>query len=209
PINLIAASLRPKGYSRETFAGKKAHPLDAGRIAQIKALLEKGMEEVGIPGVGLSLIDGGKIVFEGGLGVKELGKPSSIDENTLFIAASNTKGLTTLLLAKLADAGKLDWNQPVTQIYPQFKLGDAETTRQVLVKHLICACTGLPRQDLEWIFEFAQATPESCLKLLGTMQPTSKFGEVFQYSNLMAAAAGFIAGHLYYPDRELGAAYDA
>src|SRR5262249_29875554 len=31
---------------------------------------------------------------------------------------------------------------------------------------------------------------------------------VFQYSNLMAAAAGYIGAHLVYPDRELGAAYD-
>ncbi len=40
------------------------------------------------------------------------------------------------------------------------------------------------------------------------MQPTSKFGEVFQYSNLMAAAAGYIAAHLVYPNQELGPAYD-
>src|SRR5213079_1897864 len=69
-------------------------------------------------------------------------------------------------------------------------------------------CTGLPRQDLEWIFEFKQATPESSLALLGTMQPTSKFGEVFQYSNLMASAAGYIGAHVYEPAGEPGAAYD-
>jgi CubicO group peptidase (beta-lactamase class C family) len=40
------------------------------------------------------------------------------------------------------------------------------------------------------------------------MQPTSKFGEVFQYSNLMATAAGYIGAHLVHPDMELGAAYD-
>jgi CubicO group peptidase (beta-lactamase class C family) len=67
----------------------------------------------------------------------------------------------------------------------------------------------LPRQDLEWLFEYKNATPESELALLGTMQPTSKFGEVFQYSNLMAAAAGYIGGHIVYPDKNLGAAYDA
>ena len=82
------------------------------------------------------------------------------------------------------------------------------TTKKVLVKNLICACTGIPRQDLEWLFEFKNATPETELALLGTMQPTSKFGEVFQYSNLMAAAAGYIGGHLAYPKMELGAAYD-
>ena len=64
------------------------------------------------------------------------------------------------------------------------------------MKHLVCACTGMPRQDMEWLFEFKNATPKSALALLGTFQPTSKFGEVFQYSNLMAAAAGFIGGHV-------------
>jgi len=124
------------------------------------------------------------------------------------MAASNTKGMTTLLLAMLADEKKLQWDQPVTQLYPSFKLGDADTTRQVLVHHLVCACTGLPRQDLEWLFEFKDATPASSLASLGTMQPTSRFGELFQYSNLMAAAAGYVGAHLYDPSRDLGAAYD-
>jgi CubicO group peptidase (beta-lactamase class C family) len=208
PLGLIAQSLRPKGYQRESFAGRKAHPLDAARIASIKSFLENGMAQMGVPGVALSLIDGGKVVFEGGLGVRELGKPEPVDADTLFIAASNTKAMTTLLLARLVDAKKLDWEQPVTQVYPAFKLGDAEVTSRVLVKHLICACTGLPRQDLEWLFEFAQLTPARSMTLLGTMQPTSKFGEVFQYSNLMAAAAGYVGANLVYPGRELGAAYD-
>ncbi len=208
PISLIAQSLRPKGYERESFAGRKAHALDAERIALMKEFVETSMKELGIPGVGMALVDGGKVVYEGGLGVKELGKPERVDENTLFMAASNTKGMTTLLLSELVDEKKLRWDEPVTEAYPSFKLGDANTTKQVLIKNLVCACTGLPRQDLEWIFEFRNATPESSLKLLGTMQPTSKFGEVFQYSNLMAAAAGYIGAHLVYPKMELGAAYD-
>jgi CubicO group peptidase (beta-lactamase class C family) len=207
-IGLIVQSLRPKTYQRESFARRKAHPLDAANIAQLKAFVESSMHELGIPGVGLALVDNGKVVYEGGLGVRELGKPEPVDENTLFMAASNTKGMTTLLLSELVDEKKLKWDEPVTQAYPSFKLGDADTTKRVLIKNLVCACTGLPRQDLEWIFEFKHATPESSLALLGTMQPTSKFGEVFQYSNLMAAAAGYIGAHQVYPNKELGAAYD-
>src|SRR5665811_1281035 len=52
------------------------------------------------------------------------------------------------------------------------------------------------------------STPESVMKSLGTMVPTSKFGELFQYSNLMAAAGGYAGGHVAYPKLELGAAYD-
>jgi len=209
PINLLIGSLRPKGYTRESFVGRTPNPLDTARVGELKQFVEDSMKAFGIPGASIALIDGGKIVYEGGFGMKELGKPDRVDENTLFMAASNTKGMTTLLLSELVDEKKLRWDQPVVEVYPGFKLGDADTTKHVLVKNLICACTGLPRQDLEWIFEFEQATPASSLALLGTMQPTSKFGEVFQYSNLMAAAAGYIGAHLVYPDRELGAGYDA
>jgi CubicO group peptidase (beta-lactamase class C family) len=208
PINLVFESLRPKGYAKESFAGRKANPLDAARIEQMKSFVQSSMRQLGVPGAAIALIDGGKVVYEGGFGVRELGKPDPVDENTLFMAASNTKGMTTLLLAMLADEKKLAWDQPVYQLYPAFRLGNPETTKQVLVKHLICACTGMPRQDLEWLFEFKNSTPSTVFSLLSTMQPTSKFGEVFQYSNLMAAAAGYVGGHLAYPDMELGPAYD-
>jgi CubicO group peptidase (beta-lactamase class C family) len=208
PIGLVFESLRPKNYTRESFAGLKPHPLDPARIEQLKTFVQTSMKQLGIPGVSLALIDGGKVVYEGGLGVKELGKPDLVDQDTLFMAASNTKGQTTLLLSELVDEKKLRWDQPVIEVYPKFKLGNEETTRQVLVKHLICACTGMPRQDLEWLFNFKNNNPDTVFTLLGRMQPTSKFGEVFQYSNLMAAAAGYVAAHIAYPDMDLGAAYD-
>lgn len=207
-FGLTIGSLRPKGYTRETFAGKPAHKLDAERIGVLQDFVATAMTELGIPGVGLALIDGGQLVHAGGFGVRALGQPDAVDGDTLFLAASDTKALTTLLLATLADEGKLRWDQPVTEIYPAFRLGDAATTRQVQVRHLVCACTGLPRQDFEWLFNFAGATPASSMASLATMQPTSRFGEVFQYSNPMAAAAGFIGGALTAPGQELGAAYD-
>ena len=207
-INVVLQSLRPKGYQRESFAGRKALPLTPERIETLKTFVETSMKKLGVPGASLALIDNGKVVYEGGLGVRELGKPTPVDANTLFMAASNTKGMTTLLLARLVDAQKLQWNQPVIQVYPDFKLGDTNTSRQVEVKHLVCACTGLPRQDLEWLFQFKSYTPASTFTLLSGMQPTSRFGEVFQYSNLMASAAGYIGAHLYVPSSDLGPAYD-
>jgi len=208
PTNLVISSLRPQGYARESFAGRKAHPLDAARIETLKAFVQSAMDQLGVPGVGLAFIDGGKVVWEGGLGVRELGKPQKVDAHTLFIAASNTKGMTTLLLAREVDRHRIRWDEPAIEAYPRFKLADPDITRQVLIKHLICACTGMPRQDLELLFEGGPAKPSSTFDLLATMKPTSRFGEVFQYSNLMASAAGYIGGHLYAPKLELGRAYD-
>jgi CubicO group peptidase (beta-lactamase class C family) len=207
-VALIFDRLFPKGYARESFAGKEAHRLDKARLAELQRFVEAGRKELGIPGVALGIIQSNKVVFAGGFGVRTLGETKAVDDDTLFMIASNTKALTTLLLAKLVAERRLTWDTPVTALLPTFKLGDPNTTSQVLVKHLICACTGMPRQDLEWLFEYGGLTPQGALASLAQMQPTSKFGELFQYSNPMAAAAGYIAGHVSYPELELGAAYD-
>ena len=207
-VGIALSRLLPKGYSRESFAGKKAHTLDQARIAELGRFIEQGETETGVPGVALGLVQDGKVIFADGFGVKELGGTAKPDGETLFMIASNTKALTTLMLAKLVDEHKMNWDTQVTTLYPDFKLGDAATTKSVLVKQLICACTGMPRQDLEWLFDYGKMTPQSSMTLLGTMQPTSKFGELFQYSNLMAAAAGYTGGHVLYPNMEVGKAYD-
>jgi CubicO group peptidase (beta-lactamase class C family) len=208
-ISLMLGTLKPAGEVRESFAGKTAHDLDPERVAMLKAFVESGMKQLNVPGVAVALIDHGKVVFEGGFGVRELGRSEPVDAHTLFLIASNTKGMSTLLLARLVDQGKLQWDEPVTTVYPQFRLGSEATTRQVLMKHLVCACTGLPRKDMEWIFNTKRGTPaQNTFTLLAATEPTSKFGEVFQYNNLMASAAGFVSGHVTYPSMEIGQAYD-
>ncbi|WP_394851002.1 serine hydrolase domain-containing protein [Pendulispora rubella] len=87
-------------------------------------------------------------------------------------------------------------------------MGDSEATRLVQMKHLVCACTGMPEQNQEWLMEFAHATAETEMQVLSAMRPTTKIGEAYQYSNMLAAAAGFVGGYAAYPKRELGAAYD-
>ena len=207
-VALIFSRLLPKGYERETFAGRTAHKLDAKRIAELSAFVENGRQTLGVPGVSVGLVQDDRVVFADGFGEREIGTGIKPDADTLYIIASNTKALTTLMLAKLLDEKKLTWETPVTKLLPSFKLGDADTTSRVLVKHLICACTGLPRQDFEWLFQYQDVTAEGALKTLATMQPTSKFGELFQYSNPLAAAAGFVGGHVAFPTKELGSAYD-
>ncbi|HET6555329.1 MAG TPA: serine hydrolase domain-containing protein [Dyella sp.] len=207
-LRAISDRLLPKGYRRESFAGRQAHALDDARVETLKTFVDNARKAYDVPGVAIGIIDHGKVVFAGGLGVREIGKSEPIDGDTLFMIASNTKALTTLMLARLVDQKRFGWDTPVVEVMPSFKLGDAATTKQVLIRHLICACTGMPRQDMEWLLNSRDATPESVLKALGGMQPTSKFGELFQYSNLMAAAAGYVGGHVLYPKLDLGAAYD-
>ena len=204
---LIHNSLLPKGFERESFAGKKARHLGPVEIAELKRFVTTAQGELGVPGISMGVVQDGKVAFAGGFGVRELGKKAPVDENTLFMVASNTKPLTTLMLAKLVEEGKFSWETPVTVIYPTFKLGSAETTASIRLKHLVCACTGTPRNDWN-ILEIRGSTPKQKLDGLATFAPTAKLGEMFQYSDLLVAAAGFVGGHVAYPELELGAAYD-
>ena len=208
PIRKFLSTLRPQGYQRESFAGKTAQPLTPEKIEQLKAFIASGMKQLNVPGVGLSFISDNQVVWAGGLGVREQGKPAKVDADTLFMAASNTKAMTTALLARAVDAGKLRWDQPAADAYPGFKLADPDVTKSVQIRHLVCACTGMPRQDLEWLFADGRAPATTTFDQLSGMKPTSKFGEVFQYSNLMVAAGGYIAANALKPGKEVGAAYD-
>ncbi len=208
-LGLITQSLRPAGYTRESFAGKTAKPLDAARIALLKEFVTTAMPQLGVPGVAIALIEDGKIVYEGGMGVRKLGSPEMVDENTRFMVASNTKGMSTLMLATLVDEGKLKWDALAKDVYPKFRLGSDATTAKVRIRDLVCACTGLPRKDLEWIFNTPRGTkPATVFDELAATEPTSGFGEVFQYNNLITTGGGFIGGQVAHPGMEVGAAYD-
>ena len=206
--SIIQQSLRPAGYERETFGGRTPHRLTPDRIKEILDFVAESARILDVPGVGIALIDQDKVVWQGGVGVRELGTAEPVTARTKFMIASNTKGMSTLLLSILADEGKLRWDQRVVDLYPSFRLGSDATTQSTLVRHLVCACTGLPRKDYAFILSDRGAPASNTFEQLAQTQPTSGFGELFQYNNLMASAAGYLGGALAYPKLEIGAAYD-
>lgn len=207
-LNLIRDEFVPAGHVRESFAGRKAQPLDAGKIAELKAFVGRSQRLLGVPGISIGIVQGGKVVYAGGFGVREHGKPQPVDADTLYPIASNTKSLTTLMLAKLVDEGRFGWDTPVVELLPEFKLADADATAKMQVRHLACACAGLPYRNLDWEFAPANAPASIVFGILTRMRPTSAFGNSYQYTNPPAAAAGYVGGHAAYPDLELGQAYD-
>lgn len=200
-------SLEVAGREEENLAGRKAHTLDAARSEKFLAFAEDARKRSKIPGVALAVVQDGRIVLETGLGVRELGKSVPVTPSTLFMIGSITKPLTSLLMARLIDRKRFSWDTPVTTLLPSFALGDPAATKRVTVAHTVCACTGLPRWDMEFLFEFNRATPESRLALLRMMTPTTAFGETFQYSNLMVAAGGYVAATTATGGKDLRRAY--
>lgn len=207
-LNLIRDEFVPAGHVRESFAGRKARRLDAARVEQLKAFVRRSQRLLGVPGLSLGIVQGGKVVYAGGFGVREIGKPEPVDADTLYLVASNTKSLTTLMLATLVDEGRLRWDTPVAEVWPDFKLADAQATAKMQIKHLSCACAGLPYRNLDWEFARPDAPASIVFDILARMRTTSAFGASYQYTNPPAAAAGYVGAHVAYPDLELGQAYD-
>ncbi|AKU95282.1 Beta-lactamase [Labilithrix luteola] len=207
-IGTIQSSYKPKGLAAEALGGREAHDLDSARLAAFASFAESARDALTIPGTAVAIVQHGKVVFAKGFGVREKGKPELVTPKTLFMIGSTTKSLTTIMMAKLVDEGVFDWDTPMTKLMPEFALGDASATEKITLRHTVCACTGMPRQDMAFLFEYAGSTPEKRVASLRQAKPTTGFGETFQYSNMLVAAGGYVAAHAAAPGKALGPAYD-
>src|SRR5579871_298016 len=80
-------SVRPLGYTPESFADRRAHRLSASRIDGLKQFVTQSMRTLNIPGASLAILDHGRLAFAGGFGLREIGKPGKVDADTLFMIA--------------------------------------------------------------------------------------------------------------------------
>ncbi|MBI1932547.1 MAG: beta-lactamase family protein, partial [Ignavibacteriales bacterium] len=103
--------------------------------------IERGMKNWEIPGAAVLIVKDGKVVFQKGYGVTELGKQNKVDENTLFMIGSNTKAFTGTALALLELEQKLKLDDKVIKYLPDFKMKDKwvndELNLQDIVSHRI------------------------------------------------------------------------
>src|ERR1035437_3092095 len=86
--------------------------------------ITREMQRWNIPGVAVSIVKDGKVIYQKGFGVREIGKPEKVDENTLFMIASNTKAYTATAIAILESEKRLSINDKVSKYLKDFKLYD-------------------------------------------------------------------------------------
>src|ERR1043165_350667 len=101
------------------------------------------LKEFEVPGLAVAVVKDGKVVLAKGYGVRKLGDPTPVDENTLFGIASNTKAFTAAALAMLVDEGKITWDDPVTKYLPYFQMYDPYVTREMRIRDLLTHRSGL------------------------------------------------------------------
>src|SRR5690606_2174266 len=151
------------------------------------------MPEFKIPGMVIAIVQNGEIVHTNAFGVRELGEDDPMTVDTHMMIGSSGKSLTTTMMATEVDDGLMTWDTPVVDILPQFQMADEELTQDITVKNLVCACTGVPRRDFEFILRADELSAEDVVESLATFEVFTDFGEAFQYSNQMVATGGYAA----------------
>ena len=124
-----------------------AAALAAGPVVQppknFDAHVEALRQKVGAPGLSIAIVDEGQTVLAKGYGVRKLGSPEKVDADTLFMTGSTGKAMTVAALATLVDAGKLSWDDKVTDRLPGFQMYDPWVTRELTVRDLLVHRSGL------------------------------------------------------------------
>ena len=152
--------------------------------------VNKAIKDWEVPGLAIAIIKNDRIVFAKGYGVRELGKPTPVDERTLFAIGSSSKAFTATSIAMLVDEGKLKWDDPATKYLPGFQLYDPYATRELTVRDLLSHRSGLERGDLLW---YASAYDrDEVLRRIRYLKPAWSLRAHFGYQNIMFLAAGQI-----------------
>lgn len=164
----------------------------AAMPAQLDGLdrdVEAAMKDWQIPGLALAVVKDGQVIHSRAYGYRDVEQKLRVTPQTLFGIGSITKSFTVLALATLAEEGKLDWERPVRDYAPDFRLKDATAATLTTTADLVSHRTGLPRHDGIWFTGFAR--PE-IFERLRHLEPSRDFRTTFQYNNLMYMAAGVV-----------------
>jgi CubicO group peptidase (beta-lactamase class C family) len=167
--------------------------LTGALLAEFEAYIAGQLDGLEVPGAAVVVVQDGEVVLLQGYGVREWGKAEPVTADTLLRIGSITKSFSSLLASTLIDTGLVSWDTPLVDLLPGFAVADAELTPRLTLRDAFCACTGVPRRDLEFMFRAHDLTAEQVVATMAQLPLTAPFGEVFQYSNQMVAAGGFAA----------------
>jgi CubicO group peptidase (beta-lactamase class C family) len=178
-----------------TAAQAQAQALPAATRTSLDQAVDTVMTRYTLPGIAVGVIEHGQVVYTRTAGERIAGSGQAIDARTLFKIASNSKAMTTALLGRLVDEGKLRWDDPVTKYLPQFQMHDPWVTANMRVADLLTHSSGLPLGggDLMLWPQPNTFTADDIIHGLRYIAPAYSFRSRYEYDNLLYVVAGAVA----------------
>lgn len=144
-----------------------------------------------VPGLAIAIVKDDEVIYQKGFGFRDREKKLPVTEDTVFAIGSSTKAFTTFVMGTLVDEGKIDWDKPVSNFLPGFRLYDRTATELITPRDLVTHRSGLPRHDLSW-YNATELSRKELVDRLPYMKPTYTLRERFQYNNFMFLTAGYL-----------------
>lgn len=112
------------------------HGVCAERFAGVRAAFEANFESGEELGARFCLVQAGEVVVDLWAGFADRQRTRAFDDRTLTAVFSTTKAVAALLIARLVDAGKLDYGQRVAEVWPEFgQAGKQDITVEQVMSH--------------------------------------------------------------------------
>lgn len=192
-LGLAASPAAGQAPGKATPAKSVAKALEAPKkdpLAGFDEWVEAIRKEWKIPGVAIAIVKDGEVVLAKGYGLRNVKENLPVTSDTLFAIGSNTKAFTAAGLAILVDEGKLDWDKPIREYIPSFKMWDDYVTEHMTARDLVTHRSGLPRHDLLWYG--SSLSRSEMVDRLRYLEPSRGFRDRYQYQNLMFMTAGYL-----------------
>lgn len=177
------------GFGGAAYATPKRVAVAPNAWAPFDAYLEKARQDWRVPGLAVAIVRDRAMVYAKGFGVANVDTGAPVTPDTIFNAGSTTKAITAAGIAMLVDQKKLEWDAPVTDYLPEFRLGNGCEYASTSLRDMMSHRTGLARNDLLWYHnkDLSLAALLERVRYLDTFAPLRS---AYQYNNLMVMLAG-------------------
>lgn len=175
-----------------TLSASEPNPKAA--LADLDTVIEKALQAYKVPGVAVTAVVGDDVVLSKGYGFRDLEKKIPMTAETQMPIASITKQFTVAALGTLVRQGKLEWDKPVRDYLPDFRLNNEYATANATTRDLLTHRVGLPRHDSVWYG--SDLSRDGLFHRLQYFPFSRDLRVRFQYNNLMYMTSGYLAGRL-------------
>lgn len=152
--------------------------------------IKEGMKDWNIPGLAITIVYDGNIIVQKGFGVKNILTKEPVDENSLFIIASNSKLFTGTALAQLEFDNKLSLDDKITKYFPNFKLYSATSTSLVTIKDMLTHHIGTKTFQGDFTFWNSALSRSEIMNRMRLLKPSEDFRMSYGYCNSCFLTAG-------------------
>lgn len=163
-------------------------------LAGIDPVIEEGLKTFHVPGIAVAVVVGDEVVLAKGYGLRDVEKKLPMAAETQMPIGSVTKQFTVAALGTLVRQGKLDWDKPVREYLPDFRMNNEYATSHLTPRDLVTHRSGLPRHDAIWFG--TDLTREQIYHRLPFFEFSRDLRVRFQYNNLMFMTAGYLGGQI-------------